>query len=164
MQGIVFGIMSVLVIIFGIVLLRDNNLKVDYKYHVSKSKKSDRYVIIPFDSFLNMDRVDKHYFSYKEDCGVYFVYHEEIILTGVCSKTEKVFVIMPTKKDYKKLYKYLSINGNNNTNNVIYNGSSDEAMNKIIEHYKEVAEKNRIESQKCINDAVKTCADIKSRK
>lgn len=60
MQGIVFGIVSVLVIIFGIVLLRDNNLKVDYKYHVSKSKKSDRYVIIPFDSFLNMDRTDKH--------------------------------------------------------------------------------------------------------
>ena len=164
MQNVVFGIMCVLVIILGIVLLRDNNLKVDYKYHVSKSKKSDRYVIIPFDSFLNMDKVDKHYFRYKEDCGVYFVYHEEIILTGVCSKTEKVFVIMPTKKDYKKLYKYLSINGNNNTNNVIYNGSSDEAMNKIIEHYKEVAEKNRIESQKCINDIAKTCADIKNRK
>ena len=71
---------------------------------------------------------------------------------------------MPTKRDYKKLYKYLSVNGNNNTNNVIYNGSSDEAMNKIIEHYKEVAEKNRIESQKCINDVAKTCADMKNRK
>ena len=164
MQNVVFGIMCVLVIILGIVLLRDNNLKVDYEYHVSKSKKSDRYVIIPFDSFLNMDMVDKHYFRCKEYHGVYFVYHEEIILTGVYGKTEKVFVIMPTKRDYKKLYKYLSVNENNNTNNVIYNGSSDEAMNKIIEHYKEVAEKNRIESQKCIDDAVKICADIKNRK
>lgn len=164
MQNVVFGIMCILVIIFAIVLLRDNNLKVDYKYHVSKSKKLDEYVIIPFDSFLNMDKADRHYFSYKEDCGVYFVYHEEIVLTGVSSKTEKVFVIMPAKRDYKKLYKYLSVDGNSNTNNAIYNGSSDEAMNKIIEHYKEVAEKNRIESQKCINDAVKTCADIKNRK
>ena len=49
-------------------------------------------------------------------------------------------------------------------NNVIYNGTSDEAMNKIIEHYKEVAEKNRIESQKCIDDVAKICADIKNRK
>lgn len=161
MANIVLGIMSILVIVFAVVLLRDNNLKVDYKYHVSESKKSDRYVIIPFDSFLNMDKVDKHYFSYKQDCGVYFVYHEEIILTGISSK---VFVIMPTKRDYKKLYKYLSVDGNSNMNNVIYNGSSDEAMNKIIEHYKEVAEKNRIESQKCINDAVKICTDIKNRK
>ena len=71
---------------------------------------------------------------------------------------------MPTKRDYKKLYKYLSVDGNSNMNNVIYNGSSDEAMNKIIEHYKEVAEKNRIESQKCIDDAAKICADIKNRK
>ena len=71
---------------------------------------------------------------------------------------------MPTKRDYKKLYKYLSVNKNSNMNNVIYNGTSDEAMNKIIEHYKEVAEKNRIESQKCIDDAVKICADIKNRK
>lgn len=166
MQNVVFGIMCILVIIFAIVLLRDNNLKVDYKYHVSESKKLGEYVIIPFDSFLNMDRADKHYFRYKESCGVYIVYHEEgeIIPATGCSKMKKVFVIMPTKGDYKKLYKYSSINGNNNTNNVIYNGSSDEAMNKIIEHYKEVAEKNRIESQKCINDAVKTCADIKNRK
>lgn len=161
MQNVVFGIMCVLVIILGIVLLRDNNLKVDYKYHVSKSKESDRYVIIPFDSFLNMDKVDKHYFSYKQDCGVYFVYHEEIILTGISSK---ISVIMPTKKDYKKLYKYLSVDGNSNMNNVIYNCSSDETMNKIIEHYKEVAEKNRIESQKCIDNVAKTCADIKNRK
>ena len=43
--------MCVLVIILGIVFGRDNSLKVDYKYHVSKSKKSDRYVIIPFDLF-----------------------------------------------------------------------------------------------------------------
>ena len=156
--------MCVLVIILGIVLLRDNNLKVDYKYHVSKSKKSDRYVIIPFDSFLNMDRADKHYFCYENICDVYVVYHEEVVATSVCGKTEKVFVIMPTKRDYKKLYKYLSVNKNSNMNNVIYNGSSDEAMNKIIEHYKEVAEKNRIESQKCIDDAVKICADIKNRK
>ena len=156
--------MCVLVIILGIVLLRDNNLKVDYKYHVSKSKKSDKYVIIPFDSFLNMDRADKHYFCYENICDVYVVYHEEVVATSVCGRSEKIFVIMPTKRDYKKLYKYLSVNGNNNTNNVIYNGSSDEAMNKIIEHYKEVAEKNRIESQKCIDDAVKICADIKNRK
>lgn len=158
--NIVCGIIFILVIVFTVVLLRDNNLKVDYKYHVSESKKSDKYVIIPFDSFLNMDKVDKHYFSYKQDCGVYFVYHEEIILTGISSK---VSVIMPTKRDYKKLYKYLSVDGNNNTNNVIYNGSSDEAMSKIIEHYKEVAEKNRIESQKCIDDVAKTYTDIKSR-
>lgn len=164
MQNVVFGIMCVLVIILGIVLLRDNNLKVDYKYHVSKSKKSDRYVIIPFDSFLNMDKVDKHYFRYENICDVYVVYHEESVATSVCGGSEKISVIMPTKRDYKKLYKYLSINGNNNTNNVIYNGSSDEAMNKIIEHYKEVAEKNRIESQKCIDDAVKTYTDIKNRK
>ena len=156
--------MCVLVIILGIVLLRDNNLKVEYKYHVSKSKKSDRYVIIPFDSFLNMDKVDKHYFRYKEDCGVYFVYHEEVVSTSVCGRSEKISVIMPTKRDYKKLYKYLSVNKNSNMNNVIYNGTSDEAMNKIIEHYKEVAEKNHIESQKCIDDAVKICADIKNRK
>ena len=156
--------MCVLVIILCIVLLRDNNLKVDYEYHVSKSKKSDRYVIIPFDSFLNMDKVDKHYFRYKEDCGVYFVYHEEVVATSVCGRSEKISVIMPTKRDYKKLYKYLSVNKNSNMNNVIYNGTSDEAMNKIIEHYKEVAEKNRIESQKCIDDAVKICADIKNRK
>ena len=161
MESIVLGIMSILVIIFAVVLLRDNNLKVDYKYHVSESKKLDEYVIIPFDSFLNMNKADRHYFSYKEDCGVYFVYHEEIILTGVSSK---VFVIMPTKRDYKKLYKYLSVNKNNNTNNAVYNGSSDEAMNKIIEHYKEVAEKNRIESQKCIDNVAKTCADIKNRR
>lgn len=156
--------MFILVIIFAVVLLRDNNLKVDYKYHVSKSKKLGEYVVIPFNSFLNMYRADKHYFRYNEIDGVYIVYHEEIILTRVCSKTEKVFVIMPTKRDYKKLYKYLSVNKNSNTNNAIYNGSSDEAMNKIIEHYKEVAEKNRIESQKCIDNVVKTCADIKNRK
>ena len=157
-------IIFVLVIIFVIVLFYDKNLQIDYKNHVLKSKRLGKYVIIPFDSFLNMDKVDKHYFRYKEDCGVYFVYHEEIILTEVCSKTEKVFVIMPTKKDYKKLYKYLSVNKNSNMNNVIYNGTNDEAINKIIEHYKEVAEKNRIESQKCIDDAVKICADIKNRK
>lgn len=164
MESIVFGIMSILVIIFAVVLICDNNLKINYKYHVSESKKLDEYVIIPFDSFLNMDKADRHYFSYKEDCGVYFVYHKEIILTGVSSKVEKVSVIMPTKRDYKKLYKYLSVDGNSNMNNAIYNSSSDEAMNKIIEHYKEVVEKNRIESQKCIDDVVKTCADIKNRK
>ena len=129
-----------------------------------KSKKLDRYVIILFDSFLNMDRADKHYFCYENICDVYVVYHEEVVATSVCGRSEKISVIMPTKIDYKKLYKYLSINGNNNTNNVIYNGSSDEAMNKIIEHYKEVAEKNSIESQKYIDDAVKICADIKNRK
>ena len=159
-----FGIIFVLVIIFVIVLLYDNNLQVDYKNHVLKSKKLGEYVIIPFDSFLNMDRADKHYFCYENICGVYVIYHEEVVATSVCGRSEKISVIMPTKRDYKKLYKYLSVNKNSNTNNVIYNGSSDEAMNKIIEHYKEVAEKNRIESQKCINDAVKTCADIKSRK
>ena len=164
MQVMILLIIFVLVIIFVIVLFYDKNLQIDYKNHVLKSKRLGKYVIIPFDSFLNMDKADKHYFCYENICDVYVVYHVEIILTGVCSKTEKVFVIMPTKKDYKKLYKYLSINGNNNTNNVIYNGSSDEAMNKIIEHYKEVAEKNRIESQKCIDDAVKICADIKNRK
>ena len=129
-----------------------------------KSKRLGKYVIIPFDSFLNMDRADKHYFCYENICDVYVVYHEKVVATSVCGRSEKISVIMPTKIDYKKLYKYLSINGNNNTNNVIYNGSSDEAMNKIIEHYKEVAEKNSIESQKYIDDAVKICADIKNRK
>ena len=157
-------IIFVLVIIFVIVLFYDKNLQIDYKNHVLKSKRLGKYVIIPFDSFLNMDRADKHYFCYENICDVYVVYHEEIVLTGVSRKTEKVFVIMPTKRDYKKLYKYLSVNKNSNMNNVIYNGTSDEAMNKIIEHYKEVAEKNRIESQKCIDDAVKICADIKNRK
>ena len=104
-------IIFVLVIIFVIVLLYDKNLQIDYKNHVLKSKRLGKYVIIPFDSFLNMDRADKHYFCYENICDVYVVYHEEIILTEVCSKTEKVFVIMPTKKDYKKLYKYLSVNG-----------------------------------------------------
>ena len=157
-------IIFVLVIIFVIVLFYDKNLQIDYKNHVLKSKRLGKYVIIPFDSFLNMDRADKHYFCYENICDVYVVYHEEIILTGVYGKTEKVFVIMPTKRDYKKLYKYLPVNKNSNMNNVIYNGTSDEAMNKIIEHYKEVAEKNRIESQKCINDVAKTCADMKNRK
>ena len=69
-------IIFVLVIIFVIVLLYDKNLQIDYKNHVLKSKRLGKYVIIPFDSFLNMDKVDKHYFRYKEDCGVYFVYHE----------------------------------------------------------------------------------------
>ena len=157
-------IIFVLVIIFVIVLFYDKNLQIDYKNHVLKSKRLGEYVIIPFDSFLNMDKVDKHYFRYKEDCDVYVVYHEEVVATSVCGGSEKISVIMPTKRDYKKLYKYLSVNKNSNMNNVIYNGSSDEAMNKIIEHYKEVAEKNRIESQKCIDDAVKICADIKNRK
>lgn len=161
MQNVVFGIICVLTIIFAVVLICDNNLREGYKEHVLKSKEFGEYVIIPFDSFLNMYRADKYYFRYKKVCGIYIVYHEEIILTGISSK---IFVIMPTKRDYKKLYKYLSVDGNNNTNNVVYNGSSDNAMNKIIEHYKEVAEKNRIESQKCINDAVKICTDIKNRK
>ena len=157
-------IIFVLVIIFVIVLLYDKNLQIDYKNHVLKSKRLGKYVIIPFDSFFFFVRADKHYFCYENICDVYVVYHEEVVATSVCGRSEKISVIMPTKKDYKKLYKYLSVNGNNNTNNVIYNGSSDEAMNKIIEHYKEVAEKNRIESQKCIDDAVKICADIKNRK
>lgn len=157
-------IVLVLFIIFVIVILRNESLKVDYKDHVLKSKKLGEYVIIPFYSFLNMDRADKHYFCYENICDVYVVYHEEVVSTSVCGRSEKICVIMPTKRDYKKLYKYLSVNKNSNMNNVIYNGTSDEAMNKIIEHYKEVAEKNRIESQKCIDDAVKMCADIKSRK
>ena len=157
-------IIFVLVIIFVIVLFYDKNLQIDYKNHVLKSKRLGKYVIIPFDSFLNMDRADKHYFCYENICDVYVVYHEEAVSTSVCGRSEKISVIMPTKRDYKKLYKYLSVNKNSNMNNVIYNGSSDEAMNKIIEHYKEVAEKNRIESQKCINDVAKTCADMKNRK
>lgn len=157
-------IIFVLVIIFVIVLLYDKNLQIDYKDHVLKSKELGKYVIIPFDSFLNMDRADKHYFCYEDICDVYVVYHEEAVATSVCGGSEKISVIMPTKRDYKKLYKYLSVNKNSNMNNVIYNGTSDEAMNKIIEHYKEVAEKNRIESQKCIDDVVKTYTDIKNRK
>lgn len=164
MVNIACGIIFVLVIVFAVVLLRDNNLKIDYKNHVLKSKRLGKYVIIPFDSFLNMDRADKHYFCYENICDVYVVCHEEAVATSVCGGSEKISVIMPTKRDYKKLYKYLSVNKNSNMNNVIYNGTSDEAMNKIIEHYKEVAEKNRIESQKCIDDAVKICADIKNRK
>lgn len=164
MQNVVFGIICVLTFIFIVALICDNSLREGYKEHVLKSKEFGEYVIIPFDSFLNMYKVDKHYFCYKKVCGIYIIYHEEIILISACTKFEKTFVIMPTKRDYKKLYKYLSVNGNNNTNNVVYNGSSDKAMNKIIEHYKEVAEKNRIESQNCINDAVKMCADIKNRK
>lgn len=163
-QVVILLIIFVLVIIFVIVLIYDKNLQIDYKNHVLKSKRLGEYVIIPFDSFLNMDRADKHYFCYENICDVYVVYHEEVVATSVCGRSEKISVIMPTKRDYKKLYKYLSVNKNSNMNNVIYNGTSDEAMNKIIEHYKEVAEKNHIESQKCINDAVKTCADIKSRK
>ena len=157
-------IIFVLVIIFVIVLFYDKNLQIDYKDHVLKSRKLGKYVIIPFDSFLNMDRADKHYFCYENICDVYVVYHEEAVATSVCGGSEKISVIMPTKRDYKKLYKYLSVNKNSNMNNVIYNGTSDEAMNKIIEHYKEVAEKNRIESQKCIDDVVKTYTDIKNRK
>ena len=164
MQVMIPLIIFVLVIIFVIVLLYDKNLQIDYKNHVLKSKRLGKYVIIPFDSFLNMDRADKHYFCYENICDVYVVYHEEVVATSVCGGSEKISVIMPTKRDYKKLYKYLSVNKNSNMNNVIYNGTSDEAMNKIIEHYKEVAEKNRIESQKCIDDAVKICADIKNRK
>ena len=157
-------IIFVLVIIFVIVLFYDKNLQIDYKNHVLKSKRLGKYVIIPFDSFLNMDKVDKHYFRYENICDVYVVYHEEVVATSVCGGSEKISVIMPTKRDYKKLYKYLSVNKNSNMNNVIYNGTSDEAMNKIVEHYKEVAEKNRIESQKCIDDVVKTYTDIKNRK
>lgn len=164
MQNVVFGIMCVLVFIFAVALICDNNLREGYKEHVSKSKELGEYVVIPFGSLLNMGRVDKHYFRYKKVCGVYIIYHEEVVPTSVCGKLEKTFVIMPTKRDYKKLYKYLSVNGNNNTNNAVYNCSSDKAMNKIIEHYKEVAEKNRTESQNCINDAVKTYTDIKNRK
>ena len=55
-------IIFVLVIIFVIVLFYDKNLQIDYKNHVLKSKRLGKYVIIPFDSFLNMDRADKHYF------------------------------------------------------------------------------------------------------
>ena len=50
------------------------------------------------------------YFRYKEDCDVYVVYHEEVVATSVCGRAEKISVIMPTKIDYKKLYKYLSVN------------------------------------------------------
>ena len=163
-QVMILLIIFVLVIIFVIVLLYDKNLQIDYKNHVLKSKRLGKYVIIPFDSFLNMDRADKHYFCYENICDVYVVYHEEVVSTSVCSTSEKISVNITKKRDYKKLYKYLSVNKNSNMNNVIYNSSSDEAMNKIIEHYKEVAEKNRIESQKCIDDAVKICADIKNRK
>ena len=62
-------IIFVLAIIFIIVLFYDKNLQIDYKNHVLKSKRLGEYVIIPFDSFLNMDRADKHYFCYENICN-----------------------------------------------------------------------------------------------
>ena len=76
-------IIFVLAIIFIIVLFYDKNLQIDYKNHVLKSKRLGEYVIIPFDSFLNMDRADKHYFCYENICDVYVVYHEEVVATSV---------------------------------------------------------------------------------
>ena len=64
-------IILVLSIIFATVLIRNGNLQIDYKNHVLKSKRLGKYVIIPFDSFLNMDRADKHYFCYENICDVY---------------------------------------------------------------------------------------------
>ena len=98
MQVMIPLIIFVLVIIFVIVLLYDKNLQIDYKNHVLKSKRLGKYVIIPFDSFLNMDRADKHYFCYENICDVYVVYHEEVVSTSVCGGSEKISVIMPAKK------------------------------------------------------------------
>ena len=73
MQVIIPFIIFVLVIIFVIVLFYDKNLQIDYKNHVLKSKRLGKYVIIPFDSFLNMDRADKHYFCYENYQACLFV-------------------------------------------------------------------------------------------
>lgn len=135
-----------------------------YSEHVRKSTEDGKYVILSFDSFVNMNRADRKYFVIKKSNGYYVIYHDEYIEGKDCLyRHEYTYVMMQTKKDYKKLCEYLVIK-DKNEDNYIYYGASDEVMDKIIKHYKEVAEKNRVESQKRMEEAAQTYIDVKNRK
>lgn len=122
----------------------------EYTGHVDRSKQEgDDYVVLPFDSLLNMWKVDKTYFKsyWLRDC-CWTVYHQEthVVQGRAYYNEKKTYVIMPTKDDYKKLKQYLGTSDEDNTNNRVYDGSSDEAMNNIIEHFHEVVEKRKEEA------------------
>lgn len=147
------------------VIINNSNLKLEYKTHIQNSIDCGNYVVMSFDSLLNMDRADKKYFKFNKKNDSWTVSHEEFrFKEGYGNYTAKTTIVMQTKKDYKKLQKYLVLSDGKNVGDAIYNNFNDEAMEEIIKHYREVVERNRVESQKRIADAIQTYTDIKNNR
>lgn len=154
---------------------KQSELKDGYKAHVRLVKdicgkysydgvyRCNRYVVLTFDTFVNMYKLDKNYWDCEKFSQKYAwkIHHEgdKVVKDGYLQHGD-TFVVFKTLKDYKKWCEFMSTSDKSNDENSLYFDSSDEAMKQIIEHYKEVSEQKHKEYADYINKGRKCYEDI----